>query len=111
MEIIIVFNLKFQNIVLIVQHREMNVLLDTFLIRIVRELFISTISSNNRIRTGNNGKVYDLSVITQYFKCITGFQRSRNIGRLGYIMAELPNTFQIGRFEFGFLLGRRTCYR
>ena len=21
------------------------------------------------------------------------------------------NTFQIGRFEFGFLLGRRTCYR
>ena len=64
MEIIIVFNLKFQNIVLIVQHRKMNVLLDTFLIRIVRELFISTISSNNRIRTGNNGKVNDLSVIT-----------------------------------------------
>ena len=23
----------------------------------------------------------------------------------------VPNTFQIGRFEFGFLLGRRTCYR
>ena len=57
MEIIIVLNLKFQNIVLIVQHREMNVLLDTFLIRIVRELFISTVSSNNRIRTGNNGKL------------------------------------------------------
>ncbi len=48
-------------------------------------------------RTGNNREINDLAVITQYLKCITGFQLSRNIGRFGHIMAELPNAFQLGQ--------------
>ena len=38
-------------------------------------------------------------------------QPLNKLGAAAVSYTHLPDPFQIGRFEFGFLLGRRTCYR
>ena len=92
-------HLKLQDIIFIIQHGQMNVLLNTFPIAIIRQLGIGTISGDYGIFAGNKSEIDDTPVIAQYLKCITGLQSTGNIRNFRYIVTQLPDTFQICRFE------------
>ena len=104
-------HLKLQDIIFIIQHGQMNILLNTFPIAIVRQLDIGTISGDYGIFAGNKSEIDDTPVIAQYLECVTGLQSTGNIRNFGYIVTQLPDTFQIRWFETRLLLRSRTCYR
>lgn len=54
---------KFQDIVFMVQHGQMDVFLDAFFIRIIRQLLISAISRNDGILARNNRKINNATII------------------------------------------------
>ena len=73
-------------IVFVVQHGQMDVFLNTFLIGTIRQLLISPIPRDDGILAWNNCKVDNAAVITQHFKGITRFQYPGNIRDFGHIM-------------------------
>ena len=77
---------KLQYIVFVVQHGQMDVFLNTFLIGIIRQLLISPIPRDDGILARNHCKVDNAAVITQHFKGITRFQYPGNIRDFGHIM-------------------------
>ena len=104
-------HLKLQDIIFIIQHGQMNILLNTFPIAIVRQLDIGTISGDYGIFAGNKSEIDDTPVIAQYLECVTGLQSTGNIRNFGYIVTQLLDTFQIRWFETRLLLRCRSCYR
>ena len=81
---------KLQYIVFVVQHGQMDVFLNTFLIGIIRQLLISPIPRDDGILARNHCKVDNAAVITQHFKGITRFQYPGNIRDFGPLY--LPKT-------------------
>ena len=71
MQVILILDFELQNIILIVQHRKMDILLDTLFIRIIRQLLPRSISRDDSIGTGNNREVHDSSVIAQNLERVT----------------------------------------
>ena len=78
-------HLKLQDIIFIIQHGQMNILLNTFPIAIVRQLDIGTISGDYGIFAGNKSEIDDTPVIAQYLECVTGLQSTGNIRNFGYL--------------------------
>lgn len=95
-------HLKLQNIILIIQHGQMNVFLNTFPIAIIRQLGIGTISGDYSIFAGNKSEIDNTPVVAQHLKRVTGLQSTGNIRNFRYIVAQLPDAFQIRRFELAF---------
>lgn len=104
------FHLEFQRIVFVVEHRQMNILFNAFFIAIVRQLHVSAITGDNGILARNKGEIYDASVVTQYLERVAGFQRAGHSRNFRYIVAQLPDTFQVSRFETCLFLRHRSCY-
>ena len=67
-------HLKLQDIIFIIQHGQMNILLNTFPIAIVRQLDIGTISGDYGIFAGNKSEIDDTPVIAQYLNVLLGFK-------------------------------------
>lgn len=95
-------HLKLQDIIFIIQHGQMNILLNTFPIAIVRQLDIGTISGDYGIFAGNKSEIDDTPVIAQYLECVTGLQSTGNIRNFGYIVTQLPDTFQSAGLKLAF---------
>ena len=67
-------HLKLQDIIFIIQHGQMNILLNTFPIAIVRQLDIGTISGDYGIFAGNKSEIDDTPSSLNTLNVLLGFK-------------------------------------
>ena len=86
---------KLKDIILIVQHGQVDILLNALLVGSRRYLPVRAISCDNGVRTGAYRKVNDASVVTQHLERITRLQHSGNITQMDDIIKNKPENFNV----------------
>ena len=79
MQYFIINEFESKNIILIVEHRQMNILFNAFSVCMIRQLLVTTIPRYNSICSGTNREIHNSSIVTQYFESITRFKYTRSI--------------------------------